>query len=398
LLIDSNRNFDFFFSYDFFPKIGGAHLWLYKVAYYWQKSCIFLTKEIPDISDKVQTFDAKSHGAIKKIIRKSFQITSWGIDKNSLKNIFILYKLFSCFRKRERVAQITVHTIKAIPEAANLFFVKCLLKNKLHFITYAHGEEFLVAKTSKQLCWLTRRALESSKFIIANSFSTAQLAKEFTSDEFKIRVVHLGVDFGLYQLPQKERIALRKIWDFPKETVVFITVARMEPRKNQSAVIKAIAELHKEGIPVAYVIAGSGEKERELKNLVEKLGLRRWVRFLGRISEEEKIKSFCAADVHIMPSIQIGPMIEGFGIVFMEAAAAGLPSIAGNVGGQPEAVIHGETGFVVDGTNLHELKEAMKKLAIDERLRYQMGKKARAWAKKHDWKEISQKIYRELTK
>ncbi|WP_022854504.1 glycosyltransferase family 4 protein [Thermodesulfatator atlanticus] len=393
---------DIFFSYDFFPKIGGAHLWLYKVAYHWQRSCIYLTQEMPEMAREVTSFDAESHGPIKEIVRLPFCVSSWGIDKNFIKNTALLHKFLSGLRKKEKVKQVTVHAVKAIPEAANLLWLKFWLRDNLRLITYAHGEEFLVAKTSKELRWLARKALEASDFVIANSFSTAKLIENLLGErskakENKVIVVHLGVDFELYQLPKKERKTHRKAWGFPEEAVILITVARMEPRKNQEAVIKAMARLHQEGVPVAYVIAGSGEKEKELKGLVERLGLKRWVRFLGRISEEEKIKSICAADIHVMPSIQIGPMIEGFGIVFMEAAAAGLPSIAGKVGGQPEAVVHGETGLVVDGTNLDEIVWALKRLATDKELRRKMGEQARTWAQKHDWKNISQRIFGEIT-
>ncbi|OAG26999.1 hypothetical protein TH606_09230 [Thermodesulfatator autotrophicus] len=324
---------------------------------------------------------------LPEIVRLPFHVSSWGIDKNFLKNSYFLWKFFKKTQK-----SVTIHAVKAIPEAANLLWLKFLWKDKLRIITYAHGEEFLVAKTSKELRWLTRKALQISDLVIANSYSTQKLATEFC-DEEKIHVVHLGVDFEDYQIPKNERQEWRKNWGFSEETVILLTVARMEPRKNQAAVIRAIAELRKEGLPLAYVIAGAGEEEKGLKELVQKHNLEPWVKFLGKISEEEKIKSFCAADIYVMPSIQVGPMIEGFGIVFMEAAAAGLPSIAGNVGGQPEAVRHGETGFVIDGKNIEELKEAIRRLAQDETLRQKMSEAARLWAREHDWSLVSKKIW-----
>ncbi|WP_169311169.1 glycosyltransferase family 4 protein [Thermodesulfatator indicus] len=322
-----------------------------------------------------------------EIIRFPFCVSSWGIDRNFFKNTYLLWQFFKKIEK-----PITIHVVKAIPEAANLLWLKFLWKDKLKIVTYAHGEEFLVAKTSKELGWLTRQALRISDLVIANSFSTKRLASEFC-DENKIHVVHLGVDFEQYQIPEEECQKYRQKWGFPENTVILLTVARMEPRKNQAAVIKTVAELRKEGLPLAYVIAGSGEEERKLKNMVQEYNLEPWVKFLGKISEEEKIKSFCAADIYVMPSIQVGPMIEGFGIVFMEAAAAGLPSIAGNIGGQPEAVRHEETGFVIDGNNLNELKEAIRRLAQDKNLRQKMGEAARLWARKHDWSLVSRRVY-----
>jgi phosphatidylinositol alpha-1,6-mannosyltransferase len=106
------------------------------------------------------------------------------------------------------------------------------------------------------------------------------------------------------------------------------------------------------------------------------------------VSEDEKALILAAADIHVMPSVQVGPMIEGFGIVFLEAAAAGIPSIAGNTGGQPEAVLQGETGFVIDGTDLEQIKSAIRCLARDKELRLRMGRAGRCWAKKNDWDRI----------
>ncbi len=119
---------------------------------------------------------------------------------------------------------------------------------------------------------------------------------------------------------------------------------------------------------------------------------------MGFVSEKEKILAFNLADIYIMPSIKHGSMIEGFGIVFLEAAAAGIPSIAGNVGGQPEAVRDGETGIVVNGKSREEVKDALRYLILNPEVRERMGKKGKKWAKQHEWKRISEKIYLEFLK
>jgi phosphatidylinositol alpha-1,6-mannosyltransferase len=103
------------------------------------------------------------------------------------------------------------------------------------------------------------------------------------------------------------------------------------------------------------------------------------------------------ADIHIMPSITYGEVLEGFGIVFLEAAAAGIPSIAGNTGGQAEAVVDGRTGFVVDGTNVETIANAIRQLAENRQLRHEMGEYGRRWASAHEWQTLvdktSQMIY-----
>ncbi|GAB6162472.1 GDP-mannose-dependent alpha-(1-6)-phosphatidylinositol monomannoside mannosyltransferase [Desulfothermus naphthae] len=377
------------FSYDFFPKIGGAHLWLYEVGKRWPEPTMVITSNFQEQFKLQKSFDSLTHGSIREINRLPFKITGWGIDLNFFKN---LWKMIQVFKRIRSSNPIVVHCVKAIPETVSILFIKYVLKQKLKIITYAHGEEFLIAKTSRQLKWLTKLALNCSDLVIANSYSTKGLASSFY-DESKIKVVHLGVDFVRYQLSHVKRETWRKNWGFAKDTIILITMARMEPRKNHGMVLRALAELRKEGLPLAYVIGGEGEEEERLRQLSMDLGIQPWVKFLGQISEEDKIKSFCAADIHIMPSIHVGSMIEGFGIVFMEAAAAGLPSIAGNVGGQPEAVIYGKTGLVIDGRDVEQIKGAVKRLALNSEERIQMGNEARKWAKEHDWSNIVKKIY-----
>jgi glycosyltransferase involved in cell wall biosynthesis len=185
--------------------------------------------------------------------------------------------------------------------------------------------------------------------------------------------------------------AFRDALLWPPETVIVATVARMEPRKNQAIVIRAIAELRSEGIPLAYICAGDGEEHSRLVETARSLGIEQWVRFPGAVSDGEKVSILAAADVHAMPSIRHGSMIEGFGISFMEAAATGTPSIAGNVGGQSEAVLDGRTGLVIDGSSLSEVRSALRCLTLDPALRERMGREGKKWAAANDWASIVQR-------
>lgn len=385
--------YNFIFSLDFFPKFGGAHHWLYKVGKYWPEPTIVLTSYIDKLIKEQQNFDSQPHGSIIKIKRFPFKVNSLGIDGNFFRNFLIL----SNFLKRfPSTSPILFHAVKATPEGVILALLKILYKRRnIKIITYAHGEEFLIAQTSRQLKLLTKWAFRASDLVIANSFSTQKLAKLFCLDS-KIKVVHLGVDFEDYQIPLKERLIWRKRWGFPTKNIILITVARMEPRKNHATVIKALAKLREKGLPIVYILIGDGEERKKLETLVKDLAVEPHIKFLGCVSEREKIKSLCASDIFIMPSIQLGPMIEGFGIVFMEAAAAGLPSIAGNVGGQPEAVVHGKTGLVVDGKNADKIANAIQFLVENPDIRKRMGEEAKEWAKKHDWSIISKITYEQV--
>jgi phosphatidylinositol alpha-1,6-mannosyltransferase len=161
-------------------------------------------------------------------------------------------------------------------------------------------------------------------------------------------------------------------------------------------VIRAIAELRREGLPLAYVCGGGGEEKTKLVELVDALEMHEWVRFTGVLTDDERALTYGASDIYAMPSIMYGQMTEGFGIVFLEAAAVGIPSIAGNVGGQAEAVLDGKTGVVVDGLDLPQVKAAIKRLALDSSLRDQMGEEGVKWARSHDWAVVSEQIQRAI--
>jgi phosphatidylinositol alpha-1,6-mannosyltransferase len=196
------------------------------------------------------------------------------------------------------------------------------------------------------------------------------------------------VDPVNFRVPAQEADRYRATWGWPPDTVVLSTLARMEPRKNHSMGVRVLEKLRAEGLPMAFVCAGDGQERVRLEEMVAAAGLQAWTRFPGAICDQEKRLLLSASDIYAMPSIQVNEMIEGFGIVFLEAAAAGLPSVCGNTGGQPEAVLDKETGIVVDGRDLDEVAAAVRSLAIDPGLRHRMGERGRLWATEHAWENV----------
>jgi phosphatidylinositol alpha-1,6-mannosyltransferase len=223
--------------------------------------------------------------------------------------------------------------------------------------------------------------------IVANSESTRRLVNQLCPNG-KTACVHPGVDPVSFQICAEEVAKYRASWKWPAGTVVLSTMARMEPRKNHRMGIEVLQKLRCEGIPLAFVCAGDGEERTRLEEMAKETGLREWIRFPGAISEQEKRLLFAASDIYVMPSIRVGEMIEGFGIVFLEAAAAGVPAVCGNTGGQPEAVLDMQTGIVVDGRDLNDVASAVRNLAINPQLRRNMGERGRLWAAEHAWEHV----------
>lgn len=379
---------DIVVTYDCLPKIGGAHTWLYEVYRRWASCVPFYTtmySRDAATADEERAFDAGDHGSVR-ILRSAH-----GIEKLNLLDVKCLRQFAHNVISLRRIAgrdNIRLHSLRAFPEGFTAYLYSKLSLRATKLITYAHGEEIMISKTSRQLGFMTKRVYAASDLIIVNSENTRELVRSICPDA-PIVCIHPGVESTAFKMPDQEVAACRQEWGWPVGTVVLCTVARMEARKNHVAVIRAVATLREEGLPVAYVCGGDGPERAGLERLARSLGMGGWVSFTGAVSERSKRLILAAADIHIMPSIRVGAMIEGFGIVFLEAAAAGKPSICGRSGGQAEAVQDGVTGIVVDGQDDSQICFALRRLAGDPGMRQSMGEAGLAWAAQNDWSIVT---------
>ncbi len=164
----------------------------------------------------------------------------------------------------------------------------------------------------------------------------------------------------------------------PGEGPLVVSVSRLVPRKGMDVLIEAARRLRPSFPDLVVAIAGSGRDTGRLERLVAAGGAP--VRLLGRVSEEDKAALVASADVFVMACRNrwMGLEQEGFGIVFLEAAAAGVPQVAGESGGAAEAVVDGETGLVVGHPeNPSEVAAAIRSLLADDGRRRAMGDAAR---------------------
>jgi phosphatidyl-myo-inositol dimannoside synthase len=168
---------------------------------------------------------------------------------------------------------------------------------------------------------------------------------------------------------------------------VIVSVGRLVHRKGQDVLIAAMPEILRE-IPDAHLLLiGEGPYRQYLQSQVKKIQIDSHVTFIGRISYADLPRYICLGEVFAMParSRLAGLEVEGLGIVYLEASACGLPVIAGNSGGAPDAVQEGVTGLVVDGRDAQTVAQSISELlAAPERAR-QMGLAGRAWIIK-EWR------------
>lgn len=172
---------------------------------------------------------------------------------------------------------------------------------------------------------------------------------------------------------------------------VVACVSRLVARKGQDQLIKAWPAVLRAVPGAVLLVVGDGPDRRRLERLAASTGVAAAVRFAGSVPGERLPQLYAAADVFAMPcrTRWRGVDVEGLGIVFLEASATGLPVVAGASGGAPDAVRHGETGLVVDGTSTAEVAEALAELLADSDRAAKMGDSGREWiVREWDWSHV----------
>ncbi len=226
-----------------------------------------------------------------------------------------------------------------------------------------------------------REALPKVKAILANSQYTEQVFLEnFPECVGKTLVAQVGVsdNFLATSLGNKNNAITQ-----------LLTVSRLsEPRKNVERVLEALSQLSTQ-FDFRYTIIGDGSFKPRLEMQVKNIGLENKVKFLGRQSTENVIAAMRLADLFILTSSTLPDSHEGFGIVYLEAAACGTPSLATRQAGASEAIGDGESGFFVDEPTVENIKDALQKfLKGDINFNSQT---CRQFAEKFTWQRVVEK-------
>ncbi|HEY8302209.1 MAG TPA: glycosyltransferase family 4 protein [Jatrophihabitans sp.] len=167
---------------------------------------------------------------------------------------------------------------------------------------------------------------------------------------------------------------------------VIVCVSRLVRRKGQDLLIDALPAVRRAVPDAALLLVGSGPYEADLRVRAARAGVSEHVVFAGGVAFPELPEHYAAGDVFAMPcrTRRRGLDVEGLGMVYLEASATGLPVVAGDSGGAPEAVREGETGYVVGGRDVSMLTDRLVALLSDADLRARMGRAGRAWVER-DW-------------
>ena len=226
-------------------------------------------------------------------------------------------------------------------------------------------------------------AMRHARAVIAISTHTHRLALEAGADPQRMPIITPGVDFP----PDVERT--------PAERPTVLTVARMDKQyKGHDVMLRAMPLIRARVPDVRWAVVGDGNLLPTYRRLVAHDGLEGAVEFLGRVSDDERDRLLRSSHVFAMPSrLRAGGSGgEGFGIVYVEAAAHGLPTVAGNVGGALDAIADGETGDLVDPRDHVAVAEAIITLLLDRERAERMGAAGRVRARDFAWPRIARRV------
>ena len=242
-----------------------------------------------------------------------------------------------------------------------------------------HGSEVTVPGRLPMARSILARVLRGASLVICAGNYPAAEAERAAGCTLPTVVVPPGVDTDRFRpLDEAERASVRRELGLPVDAPLVVSVSRLVPRKGMDTLIRSAARLGRTEPDLVVAIAGSGRDRRRLEGLVASTGAP--VRLLGRVPEELLPGLYGAGDVFAMlcRSRWGGLEQEGFGIVFLEAAAAGVPQVAGESGGAAEAVAHERTGLVMGRPNAVEpVARTLSDLLGDRARRTEMGREAR---------------------
>lgn len=355
----------------FLPHAGGARVYYHNLytglASHLGHTVTILTTLVPGSKE----FDADHATRHYQIIRKGRPLADWRWFRWP-RLVPVLVRALLLIKKLRPDA---IHFGDLFPQGFT-----CLLLNRFfafEYVGYCHGEE--ITQTDKRRFQpLVRNAIyaRASMVIAASDFAVRNLIRIGVAPE-RIVKINPGVNCQRLATSERDRAMVVDRHQLHGRRVL-LTVSRLCSHKGHALVIRALSQLLPRIPSLCYLIVGRGAEEQRLKALAAELGVTHAVRFAGFVPDELLPAYYGVCDVFVMPSYEESETgnAEGFGMVFLEAGAAGKPVIAGASGGTDESVLEGITGYRV--ADVPELIDRLSSILEDPAHAQQIGEQGSA--------------------
>jgi len=262
----------------------------------------------------------------------------------------------------------------------------------LPYVAGAHGFEYWLSIAPGTHTLMRRATSRAARVAVMCSAFIARTVRTAVPTDVPVSVLYPGADVERFR-PDLETADIRSSFGVGDRPLV-VCVSRLVPRKGQDVLIRAMPSIRRRMPDARLLIVGRGPYEPSLRALaaVAPPGA---VSFAGEVSERDLPRYYAAGDVFAMPcrTRAAGLEVEGWGNVFIEAAACGRPVVVGDSGGAREAVVDGETGLLVDGRNVSEVAAAVGTLLSEPELAAKMGDAGRDRVlRSHTWPRIAERL------
>jgi phosphatidylinositol alpha-1,6-mannosyltransferase len=373
-------------AYDFKPLLGGVANYGHELAVQFSKSARVhvVSRELPGMEE----FDRNLPYELTRIRAPYSALGSYPLFARAMRRII------------QRDPPDAIFCLMWFPDAA-----ACRLAMKPSGIPYfvaAHGTEVFddYSSLERGVRTLLLRRLrgrvfqEANKVFPVSHYTRGAILHQAPGHPERVITVNNGVNAGIFRtMPVPP--ALESKYRSPGEKIL-LTVTRLYPYKGVDRMLESLPAISQAIPGLKYLIVGEGPDRPRLQKLTATLGLDSRVQFLGRLELSEIVQLYNLADLFVMLSREEPPDVEGFGLVFLEAAACGLPSVGGRSGGIPDAIDEGTTGWLVDPRNTDEIAATMIDLFTTPGKLERASQRCLATAPQKSWERVAEGLLAEM--
>ncbi|MFA5126530.1 MAG: glycosyltransferase family 4 protein [Patescibacteria group bacterium] len=337
-------------THEYYPFAGGVARYCYNLFKYFPTTDYLVVCDHPQVVSRANIIHLQ--------LKDNLIWPSW------LLAFFRLRKII----RQNKIEQIFTPNILPLGTIAYMFYKLY----KIPYIVSLHGLDINLALKHKPK--LAKSILAAADKIIVNTKYTASLIQGLNLSPEKIIVIYPSVAV----LPKPDvqlQSQLKEKYHIKSSDRILLTVGRLVYRKGHDLVIRALADLKR--TDVKYLIVGQGYGLASLKQLVAQKKLDQQIIFCSEISDQALAAVYGLADIFVLPNRYRAADVEGFGMVFLEAAQYGLPIIAGKSGGVLEILTDKQSALLVDSDSLAQLKLALTTILGNAELAKKLGEQAR---------------------